>query len=353
VWHETMTSAERMAALMRGERPDRVPVTPMVFGHTAVVCGQPLARVFDDADRSFRCQMLAAEMYGYDGGPLYAYASVGGWEFGGDIEFPHKKYSGAPVVTRAPVQTEEDVHSLQVPEDVTKAGSLPIALAFARKQAEHGLPVTMFPVGGPFGPAGSIMGEERMLSWLIKKPELVHQVLDKVTEFCIKVAEYYVQEFGAENLTAFQGEATASNMLISPKQFEIFVLPGLQKINRRLLELSVRRSIFHICGEHNKNLKYWQQVPMTKQTVLSFGREVTLETAMDMFPDQIIAGNVDPTLIQEGSPEEVLDQARECIEVAKYHRGGYILMAGCDVPPHAPPVNVFQLVKAAREFGRY
>jgi uroporphyrinogen decarboxylase len=92
---------------------------------------------------------------------------------------------------------------------------------------------------------------------------------------------------------------------------------------------------------------------MTRQTVLSFGREVNLATAMEMFPDQIIAGNVDPTLIQEGQAEEVLAQARECIEVAKYHKGGYILMAGCDVPPQAPPVNVFQLVKAAREYGRY
>ena len=39
--------------------------------------------------------------------------------------------------------------------------------------------------------------------------------------------------------------------------------------------------------------------------------------------------------------------------MAKDHEGGYVLMAGCDVPPLAPPVNVFQLVKAAREFGRY
>ena len=29
-----MTSPERMAALVRGERPDRVPVSPMIFGHT-------------------------------------------------------------------------------------------------------------------------------------------------------------------------------------------------------------------------------------------------------------------------------------------------------------------------------
>ena len=95
MWCETMTSGERMGAVMRGERPDRVPVIPFVSGHTAVVCGQPLARMFDDAEESFRCQLLSQEMYGYDGGPLYAYASAGGWEFGGDIEFPVKKYSGA------------------------------------------------------------------------------------------------------------------------------------------------------------------------------------------------------------------------------------------------------------------
>ena len=352
MWCETMTGPERMGALMRGERPDRVPVIPFAFGHCAVVCGEPLARVFDDAEESFRCQMLAAEMYGYDGGPLYAYASAGAWEFGGDIEFPLKKYSGAPVVTRHPVQTEDDVYSLRVPEDITKAGAFPIALGLARKQAEYGMPVTMH-VGGPFSWAGSVIGEERMLTWLIKKPDLVHQVLDKVADFLIKVAEYYVKEFGAERISAFSGEATTSNKLISPKQFETFVLPYLQKINNRVLDLGVGSFFFHICGEQNKNLKYWQQVPVTKRSVISFGREVDLAKAMEMFPDQIIAGNVDPTLIQEGKAEEVFQQARECIETAKYHNGGYVLMAGCDLPPLAPPVNVFQLVKAAREFGRY
>jgi uroporphyrinogen decarboxylase len=66
-----------------------------------------------------------------------------------------------------------------------------------------------------------------------------------------------------------------------------------------------------------------------------------------------LVGNVDPTLIQEGTAEQVLERARECIEMAKYHTGGYILMPGCEIPPCAPPVNVFQLVKAVREYGRY
>ena len=88
MWHETMSSPERMGALMRGERPDRVPVIPFIFGHTALMCGEPLARVFDDAEQSYRCQVLCQEMYGYDGGPLYAYASAGGWELGGRSSSP-------------------------------------------------------------------------------------------------------------------------------------------------------------------------------------------------------------------------------------------------------------------------
>jgi uroporphyrinogen decarboxylase len=352
MWCETMTSGERMGALMKGERPDRVPVIPFLSGHAAVVCGQPLARINDDAEESFRCQLLCKELYGHDGDPLYGYASAGGWEFGGDIEMPVKKYSGAPVVTRTPIQNEDDVHALKVPEDVSKAGALPIALAFSRKQAEYGVAVSL-QVGAPLTWAGAVIGEERMMNWLIKKPELVHIVLDKVSEFVIRVGQYYVKEFGAERLMAFHGAPTETNRLISPKQFEVFSLPYLQRVNQACIDMGIGTFFIHICGEQNKNLKFWQQVPMTKQTVISVGREIDLDTAMEAFPEQIIAGNVDPTIIQEGRAEEVFEQSRECIEKAKYHKGGYILMAGCDVPPHAPPVNAFQLVKAAREYGRY
>ena len=214
------------------------------------------------------------------------------------------------------------------------------------------MPVTM-QIGSPFTWAGSVIGEDRMMLWMLKKPALVHHVLDQVSDFVIRVAEHYAAEFGAENLMAFHGAATESNKLISPAQFESFVLPYYQRINERVIDLGVRSFFIHICGEQNRNLEYWQQVPVPERSILSFGREVELGRAMELFPRQIIAGNVDPTLIQEGRPEEVLDQARGCIETAKHHEGGYVLMAGCDVPPLAPPVNVFQLVKAAREFGRY
>ena len=44
------------------------------------------------------------------------------------------------------------------------------------------MPVTLH-TGGAFSMAGSILGEERMMNWLIKKPDLVHEVLGKVCDF--------------------------------------------------------------------------------------------------------------------------------------------------------------------------
>ncbi len=244
MWTETMTSAERMAALMKGEKPDRVPVIPFVFGHTALMCGQPLARVYDDAAESFRCQLLCQEMYGYDGGPLYAYASAGGWEFGGEIEFPYKKYSGAPVVARHPVQQRGGRPGSARRRTTSRPRArCPSPSSSRASRLSAGMPVTL-QIGSPFTWAGSVIGEDRMMLWMLKKPALVHHVLDQVSDFVIRVAEHYAAEFGAENLMAFHGAATESNKLISPAQFESFVLP-YYKAHQRARHRPGRALVLH------------------------------------------------------------------------------------------------------------
>lgn len=323
-----------------------------MLGHSALVCGQPLSMAFENAAVSFECQIHAQEMYGFDGGPIYGYASLGGWEFGGQIQFPRNKYVGAPLVTRNPVQTDADALRLEAPRAVAEAGAVPIALEFARLQAQHGLLVS-YQLGCPFTAAGSVIGEQRMLEWMIEKPALVHRVLDKVCDFSISLTELFVKEFGGDRLTAIVGAALVSNSLISPRQFETFALPYYQRVHRRAIDLGVSTFFVHICGDQNLNLHLWRQVPLTRSSILSFGHEIPLETAMAMFPDQIIAGNVDPAVIEEGKPEDVLGHARNCVVTGKHHKGGFVLMAGCDLPPHAHPANVYMMAKAAREWGQY
>src|SRR5512139_117504 len=156
-----MTSRERWDAFVRREDVDRVPCLQFMLGHTAVVNGKPIAKIYDDAAESLACQRHAMALYGHDGLILHGWANAGGAEFGGEIEFPYRKYTGAPMMKKNPVQSEDDVWGLRVPDDITLVGTMPVALAFSRLQADLGMPVTV-QVGSPLTWAGSVCGEERL-----------------------------------------------------------------------------------------------------------------------------------------------------------------------------------------------
>ena len=69
--------------------------------------------------------------------------------------------------------------------------------------------------------------------------------------------------------------------------------------------------------------------------------------------DDIIMGNVEPAVIQTGTPEEVYELSRICIEKGKKHRAGFILAPGCELAAKAPPYNVWMMRKAIDDFGWY
>lgn len=349
--HDQMTSRERWEALVRGEPLDRVPCLQFILGHTAVVNGKPIAKVYDDAQASLDCQRNAMALYGHDGLILHGWANAGGAEFGGEIEFPYRKYTGAPMMKRNPVQSEEDAWALRVPDDILSAGTMPVAWEFSRLQYESGLPVTV-QVGSPLTWAGSVCGEERLMLWLIKKPELVHHVLRVITDFILKKADLWIRAFGADRLMAFD-LCIETNKLYSPKHFATFGFPYVKEVHDHLTRAGAAIVLSHICGEQNKNLPLWSQLSYGRRGMISVGKEVSLRAAGELFPQCVLMGNVDPVTVQEGTPEEVLALCERSIAEGKTHPGGYALMTGCEVPPQAPPVNVGQMVTACRSIGWY
>ncbi|MBN1629534.1 MAG: methyltransferase, partial [Thermoleophilia bacterium] len=75
--------------------------------------------------------------------------------------------------------------------------------------------------------------------------------------------------------------------------------------------------------------------------------------AADLFPDDIILGNLDPAIVQTAGPQEVYEAVRKTIEVGKKIKGGYIFSPGCDLPPRAPVENVRMMTQAINDFGWY
>ena len=52
-------------------------------------------------------------------------------------------------------------------------------------------------------------------------------------------------------------------------------------------------------------------------------------------------------------PEEVYERAKKLILRGKGLSGGFIFSSGCEVPPKAPPYNVWMMTKAINDFGWY
>jgi uroporphyrinogen decarboxylase len=250
------------------------------------------------------------------------------------------------------VTSEEDLEGLELP-DVRKAGSLPIAMEFSRLQQKWGMQVTVV-LGGNFTVAGNICPVGTLCRWMLKRPGAAHRLLQFASDHILDVVRHWVDTFGAEKVIPNLWEPLAANNIISPRQFATFALPYIKETNEKILALGVRHILYHICGEHTMNLPYWAQVPMGDPGLVTFGHQVELHKAIEHFGDTcIVVGNVNPSVIQSGTAQEVYELSRRCIEVAKSAPRGFMLMSGCELPPMAPPYNAYQMTKAIRDFGWY
>ena len=241
---------------------------------------------------------------------------------------------------------------LQMP-DPQCAGGIPLAFQFSQHQIDHGLPA-VFNTRTPFCVASNICGTQQFLKWMLKKPQLCEHLLRMATEHILNVLQYWVDSFGAEKVFAYMSSPSESNQIISPNQFEQFALPYHVEYHERLRQYDLAGFFAHVCGEQNLNLPHLASVELWRHpAVLSFGHEVAIETAAQCFPDDIIFGNIDPAILQTGTPQEVYDKTARIVEAGKRVSAGFIFAPGCELPPMSPPFSIYQMTKAVNDHGWY
>ena len=345
---EKMTSTQRVAALLAGQGLGRVPFFPFSLGFSALNVGYPVATVYSDPGKSYTAQLLTQRMYGYDQDPLLGYAAYGTYEFGGEANFPTGDNIHAPSSVRFPVTSEKDVLSLQLP-DPEKAGMLPRALEFSKLQQQNGTGISVV-LPGVFTLGVNLCGVEKLCMWLVNEPDFADKVLSLAADHILDVVSLWVDNFGVEGFVPQLWEPAAANSIISPRHFERFVLPHQKKLHERMLALGVNHILCHICGEQNKNLPFWGQVPMGNPGIVSIGNQVSIGSAIEHFGDKcVIAGNLATELVGQGTPQEIYDAARACIGEGRKAPRGFILMTACETPPLTPPHNFYMINKALRD----
>lgn len=147
------------------------------------------------------------------------------------------------------------------------------------------------------------------------------------------------------------GGTRTSASSISPKQFEEFALPEWQEMS----EFFVRKGItpiLHFDSDWTAFFPYLKSLPRGK-CVLNLDGASDIFKAKEILGDHMcIMGDVPPTLLKLGEPEEVEEYCRRLMrEIGS--DGGFILSSGCTIPIDAKPENVEAMLRSAQRFGAY
>jgi uroporphyrinogen decarboxylase len=353
---EVMTDRQRVEVLLQRRKPDRVPILPFAPNGFAVLYNNlSINDAYTNPEGCYSSLRKACQDFGWVFFPAMGYASMGAWEFGGEVRMPTGEYDQAPMVTRYPVENEEDVYNLKWPGP--DSGFFPIAGRFTELARQESLDYAPFnaiiSAGGAFNFACNVVGEEKFLRWLIKKPDLARDLIKQLADWELAGLRVQREMMGTEGVMGILAGATMSNQMISPRQFKEFAFPYIKEGQERLRSLGYKTTLVHICGEQNLNLPFWSQVPFGDPGIISIGHEIELGKAAEYFPDDIIFGNLEPVILQSGTPDEVYEATRKVVEEGKKLPNGYIFSTGCDLPPRTPVENIRMMTRAVEDFGWY
>jgi uroporphyrinogen-III decarboxylase len=154
-----------------------------------------------------------------------------------------------------PVKTIEDVHRLEIP-DPEQAGLMPKVLDYLRYMQAHSfLPVGITDFQGPLTTANQLMGYDKLIYLMYDHPDVMHELMDKVTETLIRWVKKQKEVIG-EPLNECIGDQQVYTgkhagvwfsdddaVLMSNKTYREFVVP----YNSRILK-AFGGGCVHYCG---------------------------------------------------------------------------------------------------------
>jgi len=263
-----------------------------------------------------------------------AFGSVSMW---GEDEFPFAKK-----VLLSPSEVER----LEKPNP-RKHGLLP----FVIKRLQHlqpeieaaGHKIRFAVARGPLNIASFLMGTPEFLEAIKTDPELMHRLLDIVTDFLVDWIDYQREVFPSIDGIFLLDDIVG---FVSRRDCEKFAVPYLQ----RVFAANVTVKFFH------NDAPCKASAPLLEQTginLLNFGVQHTL-SEMKSWTDNKIAlmGNVPPRdVLAEGTPADVKRSTTEILN-ALDDRSRLIVSCGGGMPPHAPTENIKALISTVEELTR-
>ena len=263
-----------------------------------------------------------------------AFGAVSMW---GEDEFPFAKK-----VLRSPAEVEH----LEKPKP-RKHGLLP----FVIKRLQHlqpeiekaGHKICFAVARGPLNIASFLMGTPEFLEAIKTHPELMHRLLDIVTDFLVEWIAYQREVFPMIDGIFLLDDIVG---FVSRRDCEKFALPYLQ----RAYAADVTVKFFHNDAPCKASAPLLEEAGIN---LLNFGTQHTLGSMRAWTNNRIaLMGNIPPRdVLAEGTPADVRRSVTEMLNALE-DRSRLIVSCGGGMPPHAPTDNIRALISTVEELTR-
>lgn len=301
--------------------------------------GITVKELISDSDTQARGMKLVADRVDSLASVSYMDLSLEAEAFGAEIKVSEEE---VPTVIGTLISHEEEAEALKIP--TLADGRISIYLDSMKKALGLIKDRPVFAgIIGPFSLAGRLVDVNKALLYCKKKPELLHTVLKKATEFQIEYAKAY-KELGAHGVV--MAEPLAG--LLSPKLEAKFSAPYVKEIADALKSEDFL-VMYHNCGNYT---------PMMVDSLVAngcdayhFGNAIDMKAMLEAWPEDILVmGNIDPTeQFTNGTPEMMHKATLDLMEKCCGHKN-FLISSGCDIPPGAKWENIDAFFAAAAEF---
>jgi len=185
---------------------------------------------------------------------------------------------------------------------------------------------------------------------MYRQPDKLLEVCDGILERTLeRIAAVVVREKGSGTGLVFMATHRGSDGFMSLKQFETFYWPALKEIIIAVADSGLVPCLFYE-GNWTTRLEYLLELPPGK-TVARLDLTDIFKAKQVLDGHTCIMGNVPPSLLRAGTPEEVKDYCKKLIDVVG-KGGGYIMAAGSSID-EVNPENLKTMVDFTKEYGIY
>jgi uroporphyrinogen decarboxylase len=338
-----MNGYQRIEAALAGRQPDCTPVMLHNFMMSARECGVTMRLFRQEARVVADCFVAAVERYQYDGVVVDVDTATLAGAVGVPVDFPEDEPARC---CGARLGNLEMVKELQ-PVDLAKDRRVQVWLEATRLLKEH-FRREIFIRGNcdqaPFSLACLMRSPEAWMLDLLdpRKEPLLHQLLGH----CAEVVRQFVRlmvEAGADMTS--NGDSLASPDLIAPAMYRRFALPYESQVITSAHELGLPH-VLHICGNTTRILA---DMVSSGADGLELDYKTDVRAAHDALKGRAaFIGNLDPVgVLLNGSPQLVVEKTRALMGLFA-DTPGFILNAGCAIPPGTPAKNIRAMIRVAR-----